>query len=60
MLQNPISVKSKWVEHVSLFKFESTPCEIALEWMTQNTFDDKSILIQVMVWCLMVPSHYLS
>ena len=35
-------------------------CEIALRWMPQNTFDDKSTLVQVMAWCCQATSHYLS
>ena len=35
-------------------------CEIALRWMTLNTFDDKSRLVQVMACCRQAPSHYLS
>ena len=34
-------------------------CEIALSWMAQNTFDDKSTLVLVMAWCRQVTSHYL-
>ena len=41
-------------------KFMSASCEIALRWMPQNTFDNKSTLVQVMAWCQMTPSHYLS
>ena len=33
-------------------------CEIALKWMLQNTFDDKSTLVKVMAWCCQVTSHY--
>ena len=33
-------------------------CEIGLRWMSQNTFDDKSTLDEVMAWCRQVPSHY--
>ena len=35
-------------------------CEIALGWMPQNTFDEKSALVQVMVCCCQATSHYLS
>ena len=38
----------------------STHCEIVLSWMLQNTFKKESKLVQVMAWCLMAPSHYLS
>ena len=33
---------------------------LAFEWMPQNTFDDKSTLVQVMAWCHQAPSRYLS
>ena len=35
-------------------------CEIALRWMPQNTFDDKSALVHVMALCCQAISHYLS
>ena len=35
-------------------------CEIALRWMPENTFHDKSSLVQIMVWCHQATSHYLS
>ena len=38
----------------------STSFEIALRGMPQNTFDDKSTLVQVMAWCHLATSHYLS
>ena len=31
-------------------QFIRTPREIALRWMPQNTFDDKSAVVQVMAW----------
>ena len=34
--------------------------EIALIWMSQNIIDDRSTLVQVMVWCGQATSHYLS
>ena len=34
--------------------------EIIRRWMPQNTFDDKSKLVQVMAWCCQATSHYLS
>ena len=34
--------------------------KIVLWWMSQKTFDDKSTLVQVMVWCHQAISHYLS
>ena len=36
-------------EHMLLIEFRGTTCEIALKWMPQNIFDDKSTLVQVMV-----------
>ena len=33
---------------------------LVLRWMRQNTFGDKSTLVQVMAWCHQAPSHYLS
>ena len=39
-------------------KFMSTSWEIALKWMQQNTFDDKSILVQVIIWCRQAAIHY--
>ena len=41
-------------------KFMSTSCEIALKWIAQSMFVDKSTLVQVMVCCLMATNHYLS
>ena len=38
----------------------STSCEFAQRWMLQNTFDVKSTLVQVMVWCRQAASHYLN
>ena len=41
-------------------KFTSTSCEITLRWMPQNTFGNKSTLVQVMAHCHHPTSHYLS
>ena len=38
----------------------STSCNIAQSLMPQNTFDDKSTLVQVKAWCHQAASHYLS
>ena len=46
--------------HMLQMKFMSSSGELALRWMPQNTFDDKSILAQVMAWCRQATSHYLS
>ena len=31
-----------------------------LRWIQENTFDDKSTLVEVMAWCHQAASHYLS
>ena len=41
-------------------KFMSPSCEIALRWTAQQTFDDKSTLVQVMAWCRQATTHYLT
>ena len=40
--------------------FMSPSCETAVRWMPQNTFKDKSMLVQLMAWCRQATSHYLS
>ena len=35
-------------------------CEIALIWMSLDSSDDQSTLVQVMAWCRQATSHYLS
>ena len=40
-------------------KFMS-PCKIAPRWMSQDTYDDESILVEVMAWRRKVASHCLS
>ena len=35
-------------------------CEIPLSWISLNLTDDKSTLVQVMVWCHQATSHYLN
>ena len=44
-------------EHMLCIKLRST---CALRWILQSTFNAKSALVQVMVWCLLATSHYLS
>ena len=51
------SAISKCPLHIN---FMSNYCVIDLRWIQQNTFDDKSILVQVMAWCHQATSHYLS
>ena len=45
-------------EHTLRIHFMDT-CEIALMWMAQNTYDNKSILVQVMALCRQATSHYM-
>ena len=54
------SYKSVISERMSWINFMSISCQITLRWMPQNTFDDKSTLVQVMAWCRQAPIHYLS
>ena len=37
-----------------------SPSEITLRWILQNLTNEKSTLVQVMVWCCLATSHYLS
>ena len=46
-------------EHMLCITFVSN-CEIALRWMPQNTFHDKSMLLQMMALFRQATSHYLS
>ena len=39
--------------------FIASSREIALRWMPQNNFDNKSTLVQVMAWCRQATGHYL-
>ena len=43
-----------WIEILSIF------CKVIIIWMSQNSIDDKSTLIQVMAWCRQAASHYLN
>ena len=45
-------------KYILWIKFICT-CEIVLSWRPQNTFDDKSTMVQVMAWCHQATSHYL-
>ena len=49
-----LSDHTLWVKLMSAFS------EIALSWMLQNTFDEKSTLVQVTVCCRQATNHYLS
>ena len=45
---------------VSRINILSISCEIVLRWMPQGLIDGKSTLVQVMAWCRLATSHYLS
>ena len=47
--------ESLFFEYMLRIKFMSTSDKIAFWWMPQNTFDDKSTLVNVMVWCRQAP-----
>ena len=46
--------------HVFQGYTSASNCEIAVGLMPQNTFHDKSSLVQVMTWCHQATGHYLS
>ena len=46
-------------EHRFRIKFSGTSCENDLRRMSQKTFVDDLILVQVMAWCRQATSHYL-
>ena len=58
--------KSEWNFRSLIFQIISvidgwvTSWELTLRWMSLDLTDDKLTLVQVMAWCLMAPSHYLS
>ena len=55
------NLKSVISEHMLQIKFmSSTSVEIALRWMPQNTFDDKSTLVQVIAWWHQSTGLYMS
>ena len=43
--------KSVISDHMIRMKSMRTSCEIALRWMPKSTFDEKSVLVQVMALC---------
>ena len=53
-------LKSVIFKRISKIDILRISCKIALGWMPQDLTDDKSILIQVMVWCCQTTSHYLN
>ena len=54
------NVKSVIFILLSRIDFLSISCGITLRWMSEALTNDLSALVQVMDWCLMAPSHYLS
>ena len=58
--------KFKWSFRYVIFKWILVidgwviSCEIALIWMSLDSTDDQSTLVQVMAWCHQATSHYLS
>ena len=46
--------------HVHTMAFIRRSCEIALRWMPQNTFDDKSTSVHIMAWYYLAIAHMLS
>ena len=60
---NPLALKklgsvfSKLILGIHILR---TFYEINVRWMPQNPTDDKSALVQVMIWCRQATSHYLS
>ena len=38
----------------------STRSEVDLMWMPENTFDDKSTLVQLLAWCSQATNHYMN
>ena len=47
-------------KHILQIMFMGTSCKIALRWIAQNTFDDKSALVEVIAWRCQAPSHFVS
>ena len=45
--------------NMAQMKLMSNSYELAPRWMSQNTFDDKLELVQVMAWCRQARNHYL-
>ena len=60
----PLVTKLKDVEVISgrmlQIKFMNIYYEIALGWMPQNTFDNKSTQVQVIPWCHQATSHHVN
>ena len=54
-----IHFKSVISSQILQIKFSSF-CDVAIRQMPQNSFHDKSTLVQVMAWCCRATSHYLN
>ena len=44
--------------HITDYVLQHFFCEIALSWMPESTFKDRSVLVPVMVWCRQMTSNY--
>ena len=51
------SVISEHMVHITLMSTFKIACKIAVMWMLQNTYEDKSRLVQVIAWCLQTTNH---
>ena len=52
--------KSVITQNMKPIELVSTSCEITLRWLTHNTTNGMSTLVQVMAWWHQATSHYLS
>ena len=57
-LGNVVVIKKVFCMHMIWMKLMSNSYEPVPKWMSQNTFDDKLQLVQVMAWCRQVQIHY--
>ena len=55
-----MAMKNAIAEYILRIKCMSMSDEIALCWMPNKTFDEKSTLVQIMAWWRKATSHYLS
>ena len=53
-------LKIVFSEHILWISLMSTSYETSLMWMSQNTSDDNSTMVQVTTLCYQAASHYLS
>ena len=55
-----VLLKNVILNLASLIGIFKSSYDNVLRWMPQDLIDDKSTLVQVMVWCRQAPSHYLN